>query len=153
MTREIFDRLMQKLLGDKEESVRLLAASAVQISNLCESLHEVAKLCLKITRLWLKGGIKFKEKLQKLVFPEGIVYDREIGAFRTPIINSVIAEIARLSGDLLLKTKGLNPFLLGQSLFAERAGFEPAIRLPVYKLSRLAHSTTLTPLLDDLVLF
>ena len=30
--------------------------------------------------------------------------------------------------------------------YAERAGFEPAIPLRVYKLSRLAHSTTLTPL-------
>jgi hypothetical protein len=29
---------------------------------------------------------------------------------------------------------------------AERAGFEPAIPLRVYKLSRLARSTTLTPL-------
>ena len=30
--------------------------------------------------------------------------------------------------------------------YAERAGFEPAIPLRVYKLSRLAHSATLTPL-------
>jgi uncharacterized protein (DUF2336 family) len=30
--------------------------------------------------------------------------------------------------------------------FAERVGFEPTIRLLVYKLSRLARSTTLTPL-------
>ena len=36
----------------------------------------------------------------------------------------------------------LEPFYLS----AERAGFEPAIQLPVYKLSRLARSTTLTPL-------
>ena len=31
-------------------------------------------------------------------------------------------------------------------IVAERAGFEPAIPLRVYKLSRLAHSATLTPL-------
>ncbi|MCW3077167.1 MAG: hypothetical protein JWO32_1776, partial [Bacteroidetes bacterium] len=42
------------------------------------------------------------------------------GAFRTPKINSVIAQIARTSGDLLLKEKGLNPFLSGQSLCAEK---------------------------------
>lgn len=142
MTREIFDRLMKKLIGDKEENVRLLAASAVQISNLCESLHAVAQLCLKITKLWLKGSVRFKEKLQKLVFPEGIVYDRENGAFRTPKINSVIAEIARLSGDLLLKTKGLNPFLLGQSLFAEKEGFEPPdlLQSTVFKTAALDRS-------------
>ncbi len=31
-------------------------------------------------------------------------------------------------------------------ILAERAGFEPAIPLRVYKLSRLARSATLTPL-------
>lgn len=132
MTREVFDRLMAKLLGDREQNVRLLASATVQISNLCESLHEVANLCLKITKLWLKGGINFREKLQKLIFPEGIIYDKKNGAFRTPKINSVIAEIARLSGDLLLKTKGLNPFLLGESLFAVKGGFEPPIRFNPY---------------------
>lgn len=142
MTREVFDRLMNKLLGDKQENVRLLTASAIQISNLCESLHEVAQLCLKITRLWLKGSINLKEKLQKMVFPEGIVYDRQNGAFRTPKINSVIAEIARLSGDLLLKTKGLNLFLSGQSLSAEKEGFEPPVPrgTTVFKTAAIDHS-------------
>ena len=32
------------------------------------------------------------------------------------------------------------------AISAERVGFEPTIRLLVYKLSRLARSTTLTPL-------
>ena len=31
-------------------------------------------------------------------------------------------------------------------LFAERKGFEPSIQLPVYYLSRVAPSTTRTPL-------
>ena len=35
----------------------------------------------------------------------------------------------------------------GLSLLAETEGFEPSIQLPVYKLSRLARSTTLTGLL------
>ena len=34
----------------------------------------------------------------------------------------------------------------GLSLLAETEGFEPSIQLPVYKLSRLARSTTLTSL-------
>jgi hypothetical protein len=33
-------------------------------------------------------------------------------------------------------------------LFAERAGFEPAIAFPLYTLSRRAPSTTRTPLLS-----
>ena len=132
MTREVFDRLMTKLIRDREETVRILGTLTGQISNLCDRLWEAAGLCLKITDLWVKGNVNLKEKLQKLIFPEGIIYDKINGAFRTPKINSVIAEIARLSGDLLLKTKGLNPFLLGQSLFAVREGFEPSVHGKAY---------------------
>jgi hypothetical protein len=38
-------------------------------------------------------------------------------------------------------------YFQGASFFAEKVGFEPTIQFPVYKLSRLARSTTLTPLL------
>ncbi len=136
MTREVFDRLMNKLIKEREETVRILTTVTVQISNLCERIWEAADLCLKITNLWVKGSVNLKEKLQKLIFPEGIIYDKKNGAFRTPKINSVIAEIARLSGDLLLKEKGLNPFLSGQSLFAVKEGFEPSVRFPVRMFSK-----------------
>jgi hypothetical protein len=42
-----------------------------------------------------------------------------------------------------LKTKPLTIIVRG---FAERKGFEPSIRFPVYTLSRRAPSTTRTPL-------
>jgi hypothetical protein len=42
-----------------------------------------------------------------------------------------------------MKTKKAEALL---RLFAERMGFEPTIQLPIYKLSRLAPSTTRTPL-------
>lgn len=77
---------------------------------------------MNIKSLWQKGSITLKKKLQKLIFPEGVIYDKINGAFRTPKINSVIAEISRLSGDLLLNEKGLKPVLSGQSLFAGREG-------------------------------
>ena len=52
-------------------------------------------------------------------------FGKSLQAFRTSKINSVIAEIARLAGCLGGDEKRLPPFLWGQSLFAERVGFEP----------------------------
>ncbi len=77
-------------------------------------------LCLNLATVWRKGSIGIKEKLQKLLFPEGLAYDREIGVFRTDTINSVIAAIAHLSGDSAIMKKGLTTFLSGQSLSAEK---------------------------------
>ncbi len=68
-----------------------------------------------------------REKIQKLIFPEGLSYDKNLQAFRTVKINSVIAEIARLASGLGDNEKGLPPFLWWQSLFAERKGFEPPV--------------------------
>ena len=132
---EVFDRLMNKLV---KETVSIFGPVTGQISDLCESLHETAGLCLKITKLWLKGSTNLREKLQ-------IVYDKIRGAFRTPKIDSVIAEIASLSDDLLLKEKGLKPILLGQSLFAVREGFEPSVQFPVRMFSKHVLSATQAP--------
>ena len=100
---------------------------------------------MNIKSLWQKGSITLKKKLQKLIFPEGVIYDKINGAFRTPKINSVIAEISRLSGDLLLNEKGLKPVLSGQSLFAVKEGFEPSIQFPVCMFSKHVLSASQAP--------
>ena len=81
-------------------------------------------------------------------FSGGIYFDRKIDALRTPKLNSIISQISTIASELEDTKKGQNDFFDHLSLSAERAGFEPAIQFPVYKLSRLARSTTLTPLLN-----
>ena len=83
-------------------------------------LKNALELCLNLATVWRKGSIGIKEKLQKLLFPEGLAYDKEIRAFRTQTPNSIIAQIARLAGDSALMTKGLTPFLSDKSLSAEK---------------------------------
>ncbi|MFY0254806.1 hypothetical protein ACDQ55_12715 [Chitinophaga sp. 30R24] len=47
-----------------------------------------------------------KEKLQKLIFSEGIGYDRKNEVFRTGKVNEVFALIASLSGNTGSNEKG-----------------------------------------------
>ncbi len=95
------------------------------ISNLKEMLKNALNLCLNLATVWRKGSIGIEEKLQKLLFPEGLAYDKEIRAFRTQTPNSIIAAIARLAGDSAITKKGLTPFLSDKSPSAEKEGFEP----------------------------
>ncbi|MFI5149304.1 MAG: hypothetical protein ACHQRM_06185 [Bacteroidia bacterium] len=125
MTREVFDRLMTKLVGDRDQISKELSKLGVMISNLSDKLKQATTFCLNLPSLWAQSGLNLREKLQKLIFPEGLFYDKNLQAFRTTKINSVIAEIARVSRSLGEDIKGLPPFLWGQSLFAEREGFEP----------------------------
>ena len=41
-------------------------------------------------KLWVEGSVSLKEKLQNLVFPNGLVYDKKKGAFRTPDLTYII---------------------------------------------------------------
>jgi hypothetical protein len=84
--------------------------STVSISNLKEMLNEATTLCRNLRKLWQEGSISLKEKLQKMIFPSGLVYDKKNEVFRTPDINFIIAEIARHTGDLAKIKKGLTPF-------------------------------------------
>lgn len=146
MTKEKYDRMIGELEKEEKEIREELEKCSYIISNLNEKIVEAAELCLKLPEIWASASLPRKENLQKLVFPEGLAYDKKKQAFRTGKINEAILQIARLSGDLCKMTKGLRITKNPKSLLAERAGFEPAIPLRVYKLSRLARSATLTPL-------
>lgn len=127
MSKETYDRFLLKYREEFAIIQKELDNCTVSISNLQEMLNEVVILSRNLRKLWHEGNIGLKEKLQRLLFPSGLVYDKKNGVFRTPELNFIIAEIARMTGDLALNVKGLNPFLLGQSLCAETEGFEPSI--------------------------
>ena len=101
------------------------------------SIKKALDFSCNLLKIWQMGSIGVKEKLQKLLFPEGLAYDKEIGAFRTNTINSLIAVIARLSGDSLLVQMQMASIFGSQSRSAERAGFEPAVQFPVRQFSKL----------------
>lgn len=108
-------------------------------------INEADILCRNLCQLWQDGDIALKEGLQNLLFPSGLVYDKKNGAFRTPDLNYIIAEIARHTGDFAIIKKGLSFFYKRQSLCAVRAGFEPAVRLPVRQFSKLFLSASQAP--------
>ncbi len=120
--------------------------SLFSISNLSETIKTSLEVSSKLSKTWSSRKSNVKESLQKLVYPEGIVYDKQIDGFRTPKVNSIFSAIEDWNGDSDKNKKGQKGNKTNLSLSAERAGFEPAIPLRVYKLSRLARSATLTPL-------
>ena len=57
-------------------------------------------------KIWSSGNVAQKEKLQKLIFPDGITYDRKNGAFRTEKVNEVFSCIAYLNSVSTENKKG-----------------------------------------------
>ena len=127
MNREVFERLQKEYTGNITEISQQLQQSRVSISNHEQWVEKVVDFSLKLPVLWTSSSVSGKEKLQKLVFPEGIVYDRKNGLFRTPKVNAVFSAIAQWQGSSGGNEEGTNHSHIGLSLSAETEGFEPSI--------------------------
>jgi hypothetical protein len=60
------------------------------------AIEKGVKLAEKLSQLWVSADFGSKQKLQYLVFPEGLLYNKKKGAYRTGKVNSLFAEILPL---------------------------------------------------------
>jgi site-specific DNA recombinase len=71
-----------------------------KLSNLENYVDLSINLSANVHKIWELGGLQNRKKLQKLIFPEGITYNKEIGSYRTLKTNKIFDVISSLSGDL-----------------------------------------------------
>jgi len=55
------------------------------------------KIAQNIGQVWVSSDYDNKAKLQKLIFPEGIAYDKQKNEFRTPRVNTIFELFAGLT--------------------------------------------------------
>ncbi len=126
MSRELFDRFYSKLNQERMELAKQLSKSGETISNPEVAIGKAVELSSELATVWDSGGFRDKEKLQKLLFPEGIVFDRKIGAFRTTKVNSIFQLIASLQSIPEHEKRGQTDALHRLSPLADWTGLEPA---------------------------
>jgi hypothetical protein len=119
MNKESFEKFHAKYTKERDEIREVMGKLTPQISNLKKSIEEGITFSSKLTTVWTSSPISTKEKLQKLLFPEGIIYSKKNEGFRTEKVNSffsLIAGGARLSEE---NKKGTNKL---KSLFVPFSG-------------------------------
>lgn len=83
--------------GDEISKIRQeMAGSSFDRSNFNLTIEKGVRIAEKLSQLWLSSDFSSKQKLQYLVFPQGILYNKEKGAYRTGKVNSLFAEIPPL---------------------------------------------------------
>lgn len=125
MGKESFDKFHAKYAKEREEIQEVIQKQVPQISNLKKSIEEALTFSSKLATVWTSSPVSTKEKLQKLVFPEGIIFSKEKEAFRTEKVNSFFQLVADAAKDTGGNKKGTNKALLCLSPSAESEGFEP----------------------------
>ena len=83
-----------KYQQEKKTIEENLCDSNIDISNLQNNLEKELNFTANLITAWSSTDYSSKEKLQKLMFPEGIYYNRQNHTFRTERINLVFAQIA-----------------------------------------------------------
>jgi site-specific DNA recombinase len=97
MDSETYRKLKPKYQDRKSEILNSLEKYKYTSSNLT-TLHEDAILIsANIATAWSSSGYKQRDEIQKIVFPEGVYYDREKEAFRTNLVNPAFEPIPHLN--------------------------------------------------------
>ena len=100
--RQIFTKYKEKFATELQETDGKLAKCGSKVSNLQSVLQKALEMAPKLASLWASGDYGTRQRLQFLVFPDGICYDRKKDECRTQRVNSIfscIAVGARLSAD------------------------------------------------------
>jgi DNA invertase Pin-like site-specific DNA recombinase len=97
MPEETYSRLKGKLADEKKKIHESLATFNLDSSNLKRSYAFALELSIKSTAVWTSSGIATQESLQKLIFPDGITYDRKKDAFLTRRVNLAFAANPQLN--------------------------------------------------------
>ena len=70
------------------------------ISNLDSKIEYSSNIGKNISKTWSSGDLSVQDKIQKLVFPEGLVIDPKNREYRTTKVNSIFLKSAAMKGDV-----------------------------------------------------
>ena len=124
MEPEQFRKWQDKVAAEKAEILREMKQNEQVSSNLENHLETAVHFSAKLPVVWSSAGPVEKEKIQKLVFPAGFVYDKEKRAVLTTEVNSVFALIADAQGSSNDDTNKQGGHTATLSSLVGKTGFE-----------------------------
>ncbi len=96
-----------KQINDEIKKMSLeIDTSTISSSNYEKAILKCLSLAQNLSQLWVSAAYEDKHRLQKLIFPEGILYDKKKSMVRTPKVNSLFEAIPLLTRVLEEKEKG-----------------------------------------------
>lgn len=122
---ETYLKFREKYLAELRENEAQLSTVPIKSSNLEKAVARAMEICANPLNMWQKADYRNKQALQKLVFPEGILVNKENRRVRTDRVNSIIFEIAHQSDSLAQKETGKTEFEIDFSRLVELRGVEP----------------------------
>jgi hypothetical protein len=122
--RGMYEEFSPKLVKERAAIMNELGKVGNKVSNLEKCVEDIINYASRLGTTWDLAGYEEKQKLQFLVFPEGILYNRKNDECRTPRVNEVFRQMAGLAQVLAENKNENNTSVLFSSPFVQRSGVE-----------------------------
>jgi site-specific DNA recombinase len=134
ITKELYQKFSAKYTEEIGVLEAELAKSDVDGSNLEKAVEKCLLIAQNISGAWVGADYTAKQRLQSLVFPDGILYSKKKGAVRTERVHTLFSEIEP-PVSVTAKNKKGNPTKDCLKYHpVPRTGFEPARRFQHHHL-------------------
>ncbi len=107
--KEVYEEFKAECEAEINQIGESLSKSTFKLSNIEKMIKKAIEIALNLPKMWASGDIENKKRIQKMLFPEGLVYDFKKGEYRTLRVNVFfqrISAMARVSGGSKI-TKGI----------------------------------------------
>lgn len=125
---ELYYKYMAKFNEEKEEIENELSKPSLELSNLDQCINTAIDFAINLPKRWLSADYNIKQRLQHLLFPKGISYDRKTDECRTTRINIVFLYFAYLKQVMSETRRGIPALQLDYASLAcsvAPTGIEP----------------------------
>ncbi|WP_299676535.1 recombinase family protein [uncultured Tenacibaculum sp.] len=130
--RPLYDKYSSKYKNEYFEIEQEIEKTSGYSSNLKKVIHFVTKTATNVLPLWESSTLENKKLFQKMLFPEGIYYNRELDQVRTTRINSFFSLIPEMTSNTGNKKSGNSIISDKKSALVIATGFEPVSILLVF---------------------
>ena len=96
LKKDIFEKFNLRITAEVETLKTELAETLFDSSNLNPIVEKGILIAENLSQLWLSSDFSHKQKLQYLVFPDGILYNKKKDRVLTQKVNALFAEIPLL---------------------------------------------------------
>ena len=123
--RETYDLAFNHLSDQMRNVTKEMNTLTPKISNLDKLLSVAMKKLPKLAQVWRLSNLETKRRIQKTLFPEGILYDAKNHEYLTKRTNGFLYLISCISNGYAQDKNWTFQFLLEKSSEAPPVGLEP----------------------------
>ena len=100
ITKEIFTKFSEKYNAEINGFEQKMRNPEISSSNLEKAINQALKMSSNLHEIWDSGNLEQKRKLQQLLFPSGLGYDKQNDRVQTTRVNSLFSAIPLMTRDL-----------------------------------------------------